>query len=104
MLDRLTLPRLGLPTVLAQLAGTKPQPEPPEPAASLDGGELLVVAYQHDLGVCLGGVVEQAGELAGAEHPGLVHHQHGPLVQHALSLVIIARAVDTSRITAAAGW
>jgi hypothetical protein len=104
VLDRLALPRLGLPAVLGQRGRAEPQPEPPEPAACLDRGELLVVTHQHDLGARLGGVVQQPCEFAGAEHPRLVHHQHRPGVQHPLTLAIIARALDTSRITVVARW
>jgi hypothetical protein len=102
VLDRLAFPRLGLAAVLGQCGGAKPQPQAAEPTAGLDRGELLVVAHQDDLGSCLGGVVQQPSELAGAEHSCLVHHQHAPLVQHALTLLLIARVLDTSRIRVAA--
>ncbi len=78
VLDRLAFPWLGLPAVLRQRGCAKSQPESPKPSACLDGSELLVIANEHDLTAGVLGVVEQAGELAGAEHPRLVHHQHGP--------------------------
>jgi hypothetical protein len=78
MVRRVGLPRVA---VLGQLAGAQPQPQAAEAAAGLDGGQLPVVADQHHLCPRLLGVVEDTGELAGAEHAGLIHHQHRPVIQ-----------------------
>jgi hypothetical protein len=86
VLDRLPLPGFLLAAVLGQLAGAQPQPQAAEAAAGLDGGQLPVVADQDDLGPGPVGVVEEAGELAGAEHAGLIHHQHRPGIQQRLVL------------------
>ena len=81
VLDRLPLPGFLLAAILGQLAGAQPQPQPAEAAAGLDGGQLPVVAHQHHLCPSLLGVVKEPGELAGAKHAGLIHHQHRPGVQ-----------------------
>ncbi len=81
-LQRLPLPRGPLPPVLHQDAGPQAHPQSTEPAAGVDRGKLPVVADQHDLRAGLVGVLEEAGELAGADHAGLIHHQHRPCVQH----------------------
>jgi hypothetical protein len=96
-----------------QRCGSEPQPQAPEPTASLDRGELLVIPYEDNLGAGVVGVVEQARQLTGAEHPRLVDRQHGPGVEHPLVLAVARdsprinpgaeRALDTSRITVAAG-
>jgi hypothetical protein len=81
VLDRLLLPGLLLAAVLSQLARPQAQAQPAEAATGLDRGQLPVVAHQDDLGAGSLGVVEEASELAGADHAGLVHHQHRPVVQ-----------------------
>ena len=80
-LQGLAFPGLVLAAVLGQLAGAEAEPQGAEAAAGVDRGQLPVIADQHHLGLGLLGVVEEAGELAAAEHAGLVHHQHRPLIQ-----------------------
>jgi hypothetical protein len=80
-LQRLAFPGLLLAAVLAQHTRAKAEPQAAEAAAGLDGGKLPVVAHQHHLGAGSLGVVEQPGELAAAEHAGLVHHQHRAGIQ-----------------------
>ena len=63
------------------VASPQPQPQPAEAAAGLDRGQLPVVAHQHHLGPGLLGVAQEPGELAGASHAGLIHHQHRPVIQ-----------------------
>jgi hypothetical protein len=70
-----------LPAVLGQLAGAKAEAEGAEAAAGVDRRQLPVIADQHDLRLRPLGVLQQAGELAGADHAGLVDHQHRPAVQ-----------------------
>jgi hypothetical protein len=98
LLDRLALPRLGLAAVLGQGGGAKPQPQASEPAAGLDRGQLLVVAHQHDLRAGQLGMVQEPGELAGADHVGLVHHQHRLCVQDALALAVLP-TIPPGRLT-----
>jgi hypothetical protein len=62
-----------------------------EPAAGVDRRQLPVVADQHDLGLGLVGVVEQAAQFAAAEHAGLIDDQHGAGVQLLLSSVEVAQ-------------
>src|SRR6266542_1724456 len=81
----LALPGVTLATIDGQGTGAKPQPEPAEAATGLDRGQLAVVADQHHLRVGLLGVVKQAVQLAGAEHRGLIDHQHrAPIQQRAI--------------------
>jgi hypothetical protein len=70
-----------LAAVLGQLAGAEPQPQGAEAATGVDRRKLPVIADQHHLGPGLLGVAEQAAQLAAAEHPGLIHHQHRPGIQ-----------------------
>ena len=49
-LDRLLFPGLDLAAVDGQLRGAQAQAQGAEAAASLDGGELAVIADQHRLG------------------------------------------------------
>jgi hypothetical protein len=74
-------PGVALPSVLCEFAGAQPQPQGAEAAAGVDGGQLPVVADQHHLGLAPLGVGQQLGELAAAEHAGLVDDQHRPRVQ-----------------------
>ena len=80
VVDRPLLPGLDLPPVHGQLGGAQSEPEGAEAATGGDGGELAVVADQHHLGPRPLRMAEQGGELAGADHGGLVHHQHRPAV------------------------
>ena len=75
-LQGLAFPGLLLAAVLDQLAGAQAEAEGAEATAGVDRGQLPVIADQHHLGPGLLGVLEQAGELAAAEHAGLIHHQH----------------------------
>jgi hypothetical protein len=67
-----------LPAVVGELDRGQPGGQGAEQAAGVDLGQLVGVADQHDLDLLLLGVVEQPGELAGADHAGLVDHQHRP--------------------------
>ena len=49
-----------------------------EQPAGLDLGQLAIVADEHELGLRLLGGVEQACEVARADHAGLVDDQHRP--------------------------
>src|SRR5207244_2114800 len=61
-------PAFSLPAVLGELDGVKAGGEGGEGAAGFDLGELVVVADEDDLGAVAPGVVEEPGELAGADH------------------------------------
>jgi hypothetical protein len=80
-LQGLALPGLLLPPVLRKFRGAQPQAEGAKAATGVDGGQLPVIADQHHLGLCLLGLLKEASELAAAQHAGLVHHQHRPVVQ-----------------------
>jgi hypothetical protein len=62
-------------------AGFEAEPQGAEPAAGVDRRQLPVVADQDHLGLGLVGVLEQAVELAAADHAGLIDHQDGASVQ-----------------------
>jgi hypothetical protein len=79
--EGLAFPGLVPPTILDQLAGAEAQAEATEAAASVDRRQLPIIANQDHLGLRLLGVLEQAGELAGADHAGLIDHQHRAGVQ-----------------------
>jgi hypothetical protein len=64
-------PEVGLPSVVGELDGGKPGRQGAVEAAGVDLGQLVRVADQHHLHVGVGGVVQEAGELAGADHPRL---------------------------------
>jgi hypothetical protein len=72
---------LVLAAVLGQLARAEAETEGAEATTGVDRGQLPVIADQHHLGPGLLGVLEEAGELAAAEHAGLIDHQHRPAVQ-----------------------
>ena len=80
-LQGLAFPGLLLAAVLDQLGGAQAEAEGAETAAGVDRGQLPVIANQHHLGLGLLGVLEQAGQLAAADHAGLIHHQHRAGVQ-----------------------
>ena len=90
-LEGFAFPGLVLAAVLGELAGAEAEAEGAEAAAGVDGGQLPVIADQHYLHAGLLGVVQEAGELAGAEHAGLVHHQHHPAVQLFPALVEVGQ-------------
>ena len=96
-LQGLAFPGLVLAAVLDQLAGAEAEPEGAEAAAGVDGGQLPVIADQHHLGLGLVGVLEEAGQLAAAEHAGLIDHQHRPAVQ------LLAAAVQVGQEPVAGG-
>jgi len=81
VVDGPLLPGFDLATVDGQLGGAQPQAEGAEAAAGGDGGELPVIPNQHHLRPCMVNMLHQGGELAGADHGRLVHHQHRPLIQ-----------------------
>jgi hypothetical protein len=82
-----------LAAVLGQLAGAKaePQPEGAEAAAGVDRRQLPVLADQDHLGLRLLGVLEEAGQLAAAQHAGLIDHQHRAGVQPLCTSVQVAQ-------------
>jgi hypothetical protein len=79
-----------LPPVLHELAGPEAEAEGAEATASVDGRQLPVIADQDHLGPGAVSVLEQPGELAAADHAGLIDHQHGACVQLLLSSVEVA--------------
>jgi hypothetical protein len=84
-------PGLLLPAVLGQLRGAEAEAEGAEAAAGVDRGQLPVIAHQHHLGLGLLGVLEEAGELAAADHAGLIHHQHRPVAEGLMATVEVAQ-------------
>jgi hypothetical protein len=90
-LQRLPLPRLLLPPILGQHAGPQTHSQAAEPTAGVHRPQLPVIARQHNLGAGVLGVLEEAGELAGADHARLVHHQHRPGIQHRSVVLIVSR-------------
>ncbi len=79
--ERGSLVRVGLAAVLGQLDGGDAAGDSREGAAGVDLGELTSVADQHELGPGLVGGVDEAGEVAGADHGGFVDDEHGSLVE-----------------------
>ena len=61
LVERRAIPSLLLAVDLLQLDRAEPISQRREAAARLDGGELALIADQHDLGPSLGCVVEQPG-------------------------------------------
>jgi hypothetical protein len=84
-------PGLVLPSVLRELAGAEAEAEGAEAAAGVDRGQLPVITDQDQLGLDLLGVLEQAGQLAAADHAGLVDHQHGAGIQLLVSSVKVGQ-------------
>jgi hypothetical protein len=76
-----------LAAILDEFRGAEAEPQGAEAAAGGDRGQLPVIADQDDLGLGLVGMVEQARELAAAEHARLINHQHRPGVQLLLAVV-----------------
>ena len=91
--ERVALPALGLAAVVGEVAGAEAASEAAEGAAGIDLGELARVADEHDLGSGRFGVGEEPGELAGADHGGLVDHDHGA----ASSAVLSCRSMPPRR-------
>ena len=89
-------PRGGLASVVVELGCVEAASEASEGTAGVDGGELVVVADEDDFGAAGGGVVEESGEGAGADHRGFVDHQHvGGLQLGAAGVVeLVEEAVD----------
>ena len=73
--ERIDLPLLLLSAVVGEVDRGEPSGEVPEQPARVDLGQLPRVPDQHHLDVLLVGVGEESCELAGADHPRLVHHQ-----------------------------
>jgi hypothetical protein len=63
-----------LPAVLGQLGGAEAEPQSAEAAAGVDRRQLPVIPDQHHLGLGPVGMLKQPGELAAAEHAGLIDH------------------------------
>jgi hypothetical protein len=96
-LQGFAFPGLLLPSVLDQLAGAEAEPQGAEAAAGIDWGQLPVIADQHHLRVRVLGVLEQAGQLARADHAGLIHHHDGARIQ------LLAAAVQVGQEAVAGG-
>src|SRR4029450_7063337 len=80
-------PGLLLAPVLDQLGGAEAEPQGAEAATGIDRRQRPVIADQHPLGPGPVGMLKQSGELAGADHTGLIDHQHGAGVQLLLTLI-----------------
>jgi hypothetical protein len=78
LVERGLFPHVGLPPVVGEFGGGESGGQGAEQAAGVDLGELVGVAGEHDLHGLGFGMVEEAGELAGADHAGLVDHEHRP--------------------------
>src|ERR1700674_137089 len=74
-LGGLALPGLGLAAGGREAGRGVLLEEPAVGVAGADRLELVGIAEEDDLGVVGGGVVEDAGELAGVDHAGLVDDQ-----------------------------
>jgi hypothetical protein len=72
---------LVLAAVLGEFRCAEAVAEGAEATAGVDRRELPVITDQDHLRLGLLCVLEEAGELAAAQHAGLVHHQHRPAVQ-----------------------
>jgi hypothetical protein len=80
-------PGLLLPPILREFTGPEAEPQSPEAAAGVDRRQLPVIADQHHLGLGLVGVLQEPGELAAADHAGLIDHQHRAGVQLLMTVV-----------------
>ncbi len=76
--ERGSFPEVVLASVVGESEGFETFAEPAQQAAGVDLGELAGVADEHHFGVRAFGVVEEAAEGTGADHPGFVDHQDGP--------------------------
>jgi hypothetical protein len=74
--EGVTFPGLALAAVLGQLVGVEKVRKGGEGATGIDLGELVVVTDKDDLGAVGLGVVEESGELAGADHGRFVDDEH----------------------------
>jgi hypothetical protein len=90
-LEGFAFPGLVLAAVLGELSCAEPQPQGAEAAAGVDRRQLPIISDQDHLGSGVLGVLEQAGQLAAAEHAGLVHHQHRPPIQALSALVEVGQ-------------
>ena len=70
------LPVLALAAHLADFRAAVALMDRAERRAGFDGLQLLGIADQHDLGAGVGGMGQDALQLAGADHAGLVDHKH----------------------------
>jgi len=73
---RFLLPVLALPANLGDLGCAMPLGDRPERRARLDRLQLLGVTDQHDFRAYIPGMGQHSLHLAGADHAGLVDHQH----------------------------
>jgi len=96
-LQGLAFPGLLLASVLDQLAASQAQSQGAEATAGVNRHQLPVIADQHHLGLRVLVVLEQASELAAADHAGLIDHQHGAGVQ------LLAAAVEVAEEAVAGG-
>jgi len=78
--ERFSFPGVVLAAVLGELDRLETHGEGGEGAAGVDLGELVMVADEDDLGAVSVGVVEETGQLAGADHGRFVDHDH-PVVR-----------------------
>jgi hypothetical protein len=90
-LQGFAFPRLLLAAVLNELRGAESEPQGAEAPAGVDRRQLPVIADQDHLGLGLVGVLEQPGELAAAQHAGLIHHQHCPAAEGLMAVVEVAQ-------------
>ena len=89
-------PGVGLASVLGELDGGESGGHSAEESAGVDLGQLSRVTDEHDLDLLLLGVVEESGQLAGADHPGLVHHEHRPGLQRRPDTVLFELSGQSS--------
>jgi hypothetical protein len=89
LVERDLFPHVLLPPVVGQFDRGEPGGQGAEQAAGVDLGQLVGVADEHDLHGLRFGVVEEAGELAGADHPGLVDHEHRPGLERRPVAVVV---------------
>ena len=75
-----------------------------EGPSGVDFGELAGVADEDELGVGSVGFVDEAGELAGADHSGFVDDEHGsPVELEVPGGELVERAVDGLGVDACTG-
>ena len=108
MIERFALPRVDLADVLAEFDGQPATHEPDERPAGADLGQLAVVANEHELPVGLLDMPEQFRELAGREHPGLIHDEHAAVGESTAAVEIVqqggdARALDAGPLSQLVG-
>jgi hypothetical protein len=86
-LQGLAFPGLVLPPVFREFRRAEAEPEGAEAATGVDRSQLPVITDQDHLGLALLGVLQEPGQLAAADHAGLIHHQHRPAVEGLLAVV-----------------